>query len=119
VLCCAVVWCSAVCAEPFSLGKAAQRLPSTAFCLLYKLFTMKMTKKQMKATLNHPDSPYIRGVGFLFLRYGAEPKTLWDWFSPYLDDPQVFTPGGDKSNKKYVHVPVPQRTNGRSAWQHS
>ncbi len=52
------------------------------------------------ATLVHPDSPYIRGLGFLYLRYVAEPKTLWQWFSPYLDDPEEFTPGGDKTVKK-------------------
>ncbi len=52
------------------------------------------------ATLNHADSPYIRGIGFLYLRYVAEPKTLWEWFAPYLDDSQEFAPGGDKTVRK-------------------
>lgn len=34
--------------EPFSIGK--QRMPSTAFCILYKLFTMKLTVKQVKGS---------------------------------------------------------------------
>mgnify|MGYP004709396873 FL=1 len=38
------------------------RGPSTAFCLLYKFFTMKLTVKQMHGLLKHPDSPYIRAV---------------------------------------------------------
>uniref|UniRef100_A0A804PAG6 Pre-mRNA-splicing factor 38 n=1 Tax=Zea mays TaxID=4577 RepID=A0A804PAG6_MAIZE len=36
------------------------RGPSSAFCLLYKLFTMKLTVKQMHGLLKHQDSPYIR-----------------------------------------------------------
>ncbi|MFS7983896.1 putative pre-mRNA-splicing factor 38 [Helianthus anomalus] len=40
------------------------RGPSTAFCLLYKFFTMKLTVKQMHGILKRPDSPYIRAVSF-------------------------------------------------------
>ena len=28
-------------------------------------------------------------VGFLFLRYVADPKTLWGWVSPYIKDSEV------------------------------
>ncbi|XP_071913753.1 pre-mRNA splicing factor SR-like 1 isoform X6 [Coffea arabica] len=44
--------------EPWMTGNC--RGPSTAFCLLYKFFTMKLTVKQMHGLLKHPDSPYIR-----------------------------------------------------------
>mmetsp|Transcript_5408 Transcript_5408/g.8132 ORF Transcript_5408/g.8132 Transcript_5408/m.8132 type:complete len:398 (+) Transcript_5408:198-1391(+) len=40
----------------------------------------------MTLMLNHVDSPYIRCIGFLYLRYAAEPSTLWSWFEPYLHD---------------------------------
>lgn len=46
--------------EPWMTGNC--RGPSTAFCLLYKFFTMKLTSKQMHVLLDHPDSPYIRAV---------------------------------------------------------
>lgn len=46
--------------EPWMTGNC--RGPSTAFCLLYKFFTMKLTVKQMHGLLKHPDSPYIRAV---------------------------------------------------------
>jgi pre-mRNA-splicing factor 38B len=46
--------------EPWMTGNC--RGPSTAFCLLYKLFTMKLTVNQMHGLLKHPDSPYIRAV---------------------------------------------------------
>ena len=46
--------------EPWMTGNC--RGPSSAFCLLYKFFTMKLTVKQMHGLLKHPDSPYIRAV---------------------------------------------------------
>ncbi|KAK8635744.1 hypothetical protein V6N13_004465 [Hibiscus sabdariffa] len=77
--------------EPWMTGNC--RGPSTAFCLLYKFFTMKLTVKQMHGLLKHPDSPYIRAIGFLYLRYAADPKTLWTWFEPYIKDEEEFSPG--------------------------
>ena len=40
----------------------------------------------MTLMLDHVDSPYIRCVGFLFLRYVAPPSDLWGWYQPYLYD---------------------------------
>ncbi|CAN6358718.1 unnamed protein product [Urochloa humidicola] len=79
--------------EPWMTGNC--RGPSTAFCLLYKFFTMKLTVKQMHGLLKHPDSPYIRAIGFLYLRYVADPKTLWTWYEPYLRDDEEFSPGSN------------------------
>mmetsp|Transcript_21454 Transcript_21454/g.55757 ORF Transcript_21454/g.55757 Transcript_21454/m.55757 type:complete len:543 (-) Transcript_21454:126-1754(-) len=62
------------------------RVPSTAYCLLLKFFSMGLTEKQIVGLLDHTDSPYIRGVGFLYLRYACPPKRLWEFFSSYLDD---------------------------------
>lgn len=70
--------------EPFMHGNFNQ--PSTAFCLLYKLFTLKCTENQMVSLLGHKDSSYIRGIGFLYLRYTCPPKQLLDWFAPYIYD---------------------------------
>lgn len=79
--------------EPWMTGNC--RGPSTAFCLLYKFFTMKLTAKQMHGLLKHSDSPYIRAIGFLYLRYAADPKTLWNWFEPYIKDDEEFSPGSN------------------------
>ncbi|CAN6208798.1 unnamed protein product, partial [Urochloa humidicola] len=79
--------------EPWMTGNC--RGPSSAFCLLYKFFTMKLTVKQMHGLLKHPDSPYIRAIGFLYLRYVAEPKTLWSWYEPYIKDDEEFSPGSN------------------------
>lgn len=40
----------------------------------------------MKLMLDHKDSPYIRGIGFLYLRYACEPQQLWQYMEPYLYD---------------------------------
>lgn len=87
--------------EPWMTGNC--RGPSTSFCLLYKFFTMKLTVKQMHSLLKHPDSPYIRAVGFLYLRYVGDPKTLWGWYEPYVKDDEEFSPG---SNKKMTTMGV-------------
>jgi len=39
--------------------------------------------------LDHVDSPYIRVIGFLYLRYAADPTILFEWFQPYLYDEEV------------------------------
>ncbi|RKP11965.1 hypothetical protein BJ684DRAFT_21459 [Piptocephalis cylindrospora] len=31
-------------------------------------------------------SSYLRGMGFLYLRYANHPKYLWDWYFDYMDD---------------------------------
>ncbi|CAI5997082.1 unnamed protein product [Closterium sp. NIES-64] len=82
--------------EPWMTGNC--RGPSTAFCLLYKFFTMKLTVKQVQGLITHADSPYIRAVGFLYIRYMAEPKTLWGWCEPYIKDSEEFSPGTNGKN---------------------
>jgi hypothetical protein len=46
--------------EPWLAGNA--RGPSTAFCLLYRLFELKPTEEEVQATITHEDSVYIRAV---------------------------------------------------------
>jgi len=80
-------------------GVSAGGIVSSAYCLLYKLYTLKLTKKQVMSLINHCDSPYIRGLGFMFLRYTLPPGSLWDWFEPYLEDEEEIDvkAGGGKS----------------------
>nr|CAD7400680.1 unnamed protein product [Timema poppensis] len=69
-------------------GVGAGGIVSTAYCLLYKLFTLKLTRKQINGLITHPDSPYIRGLGFMYIRYTQPPADLWDWYDQYLEDPE-------------------------------
>ncbi|XP_023349552.1 pre-mRNA-splicing factor 38B [Eurytemora carolleeae] len=67
-------------------GVSAGGVVSSAFCLLFKLHCIKLTKKQAYALLNHCDSPYIRALGFMYLRFTLPPAEMWHWFEPYIDD---------------------------------
>ncbi|CAH1712481.1 unnamed protein product [Aphis gossypii] len=67
-------------------GVGAGGIVSTAFCLLYKLFTLKLTRKQVTGLITHCDSPYIRALGFMYIRYTQPPGDLWDWYESFLDD---------------------------------
>ncbi|CAH8476298.1 unnamed protein product [Heterobilharzia americana] len=69
-------------------GVGAGGIVSTAYCLLYKLFTLKLTRKQLKGLLDHPDSPYIRALGFMYIRYCIPPEDFWWWYAPYWGDPE-------------------------------
>ena len=101
------------------------RVSSHAFCLLFKLFTLKLTVKQIKGLLNHTDSPYIRAIGFLYLRYGVvvvvvcvclmadgvsgryvcPPTKIYDWFEPYFSDEEDIVPR-NKGKQMYVWLPL-------------
>ncbi|GLC44368.1 hypothetical protein PLESTB_000476900 [Pleodorina starrii] len=83
--------------EPWMSGNA--RGASSAFCLLHRLFTLKLIPKQIKDMLDHRDSPYIRAVGFLYLRYVADPKTLWSWCASYVKDQEMFAPSGPEQKE--------------------
>jgi pre-mRNA-splicing factor 38B len=52
--------------EPWLAGNA--RGPSTAFCLLHRLFVLKPTEEQVRATITHEDSVYIRAVSAAAVR---------------------------------------------------
>jgi pre-mRNA-splicing factor 38B len=73
--------------QVFQVGKQ----PSTAFCLLLRLLTLRMTSHQLDAMLKHPDSPYIRAIGFLYLRFVGLPDQMYGWIEPYLQDSEEFT----------------------------
>ncbi|XP_063704723.1 pre-mRNA-splicing factor 38B-like isoform X2 [Culicoides brevitarsis] len=67
-------------------GVGAGGIVSSAYCLLYKLYTLKLTRKQVNGLMNHTDSPYIRGLGFMYIRYTQPPGDLFDWYADYLQD---------------------------------
>ncbi|KAF7661778.1 hypothetical protein LDENG_00254340 [Lucifuga dentata] len=67
-------------------GVGTGGIVSTAFCLLYKLFTLKLTRKQLMGLITHTDSPYIRALGFMYIRYTQPPADLIDWYDGFLDD---------------------------------
>jgi len=82
--------------QPFS--SPMDKTPSTAFCLLLRLLTLRMTDHQMELTLKHPDSPYIRAIGFLYLRFAGPPDQILHWIEPYLFDHEpIQVEGGQRA----------------------
>ncbi|CAL1579785.1 unnamed protein product [Knipowitschia caucasica] len=67
-------------------GVGTGGIVSTAFCLLYKLFTLKLTRKQLMGLITHSDSPYIRALGFMYIRYTQPPADLIEWYDGFMDD---------------------------------
>jgi pre-mRNA-splicing factor 38B len=76
------------------------RTPSTAFCLLLRLLLVRLTRAELHDTLSHPDSPYIRGIGFLYVRYAVPPESVLEWISPYLLDDEEVRVGSGRGGGK-------------------
>jgi pre-mRNA-splicing factor 38B len=53
--------------EPWMSGNI--RGPSSAFCLLYRLFELKLTEEQIQDTITCKDSVYIRAVRPLVVHF--------------------------------------------------
>ncbi|KAF9102556.1 PRP38 pre-mRNA processing factor 38 domain-containing protein B [Mortierella sp. AM989] len=70
--------------EPFLKGNT----PSTAWVIMYKFWTLPLTVRQIENLIDHPHSVYLRGIGFLYLRFVCKPDQLWDWLGGYLEDDQ-------------------------------
>ena len=81
--------------EPWAATEV--RSPSSAYCLLLKLFHLRLTEPQVRALLDHGDSTYIRALGALYVRYACPPEQLWRWLGDYADDLEEFAPGLDKT----------------------
>ncbi|KAI7885263.1 PRP38-domain-containing protein [Lichtheimia hyalospora FSU 10163] len=76
---------------------------STAFCCLFKFWTLRLTVKQLENLIDHRDSPYIRAIGFLYLRYVCAPAELWEWLSYYLEDEEeIELSGGPRPQKSTI-----------------
>ena len=72
--------------------------PSTGYMLLFKYFTLQLTNSQIKRLITHADSPYIRALGFLYLRYVCDPKQLFSWYEPYVHDSESFSEEGNSQS---------------------
>ena len=41
------------------------------------------------------ENAYVRGIGFLYIRFAISPRELWKFYAPYFDDNTSFVPFGD------------------------
>jgi pre-mRNA-splicing factor 38B len=68
------------------LFAGGSQMPSTGFCLLLRLLILRCSANQVTLLLEHRDSPYIRAIGFLYLRYACDPSHVFKWIEPFLYD---------------------------------
>jgi len=61
--------------EPVTRNKT----PSHAFCLLYRLMQLKLSEESLNRLLNH-GNPFIKGIGYLYVRFLVPSKKLWMWY---------------------------------------
>mmetsp|Transcript_35772 Transcript_35772/g.93587 ORF Transcript_35772/g.93587 Transcript_35772/m.93587 type:complete len:393 (+) Transcript_35772:84-1262(+) len=72
-------------------GVGTQGRPTTAFALLAKMFTLQLTGAQIRTLIEHSDSPYIRAIGFLYIRFCCKADDLWKWMGKYVLDDEPIT----------------------------
>lgn len=84
--------------KPVAVGlEATARSASVAFCLLWRLFELRPTETQLREMVVHEDSPFIRAVAALFVRYGLPADSFLTWLGPLLQDEEEFTPTAAKA----------------------
>ncbi|KAH8053140.1 hypothetical protein JL722_9806 [Aureococcus anophagefferens] len=88
--------------EPWQRGTS--RTPSTAFCIVMRLFQLNLHEGHVRALLDQRDAPWVRCVGFLYLRYVCPPGDLWKWCEDVLldDGAAPVEPRGDVSLSQWL-----------------
>jgi len=79
--------------EPYMTNSTT--IPSALFCCLYRLFTLGLDGDQLRALINSSVSPFVRCIGFLFVRFGLAPDMLWPWLGEYVLDDEELRPSKD------------------------
>lgn len=79
--------------EPYNMNSST--VPSALFCCLYRMLTMGLDKRRLQRLLDSHDSPFVRCIGFLFVRFALDPGQLWTWLGEYVLDDEEFHPTKD------------------------
>lgn len=76
-------------------------VPSTFYCCLYGIMLLNPGTEDIIQLLNH-SNVYVKITGIIYLRYMAEPKYLWEYLLPFLNDKTEFYP--QVNHKKIITV---------------
>lgn len=87
------IWQFSDSVEPYMQNSAT--IPSALFCCLYRLLSLGLDGRQLRRLIDSVESPFIRCVGFLFVRFGLDPSQLWPWLGEYVLDEEEFRPAKD------------------------
>lgn len=80
--------------------QAGSNVPSSMFCVLYRLFTVRLTFVQMTSLITPTPghSPYLRCLGALYIRYTSPPEEIWKLLGSLIDDTQQFIPTNSEND---------------------
>jgi len=67
-------------------------MPTPFLCIVHRLFVIGLNGEQMLQLLESTESPFIRCLGFIYLRFGLHPDRLWSWLGEYVLDDEEFQP---------------------------
>eukprot|EP00668_Euglena_longa_P044308 GGOE01058915.1.p1 GENE.GGOE01058915.1~~GGOE01058915.1.p1 ORF type:complete len:496 (-),score=91.83 GGOE01058915.1:359-1846(-) len=76
--------------------------PSPAWCLMYKLHTLRVTKDQVEGMLGHAN-PCVRCMALVYLRLVLPPIHLWEYFEDHVNDQEELLLT-DKPNVRFTKV---------------
>jgi hypothetical protein len=65
--------------------------PSALWCVLWKCFKLRLTRRQVESLLRSQQSPYLRALGLLYVRFCALPDTQWELYDSMLYDDDEIT----------------------------
>lgn len=100
--------------------------PSCFMCCAYRLYTLALPEEDLRRITDNQESPLVRCVAFLFIRYAAPAEDLWDKLEEFiLDDEPIFVKDGSQGYKisigqyiedlllkdKYLSTPLPRIPN--------
>jgi pre-mRNA-splicing factor 38B len=73
--------------------------PSALWCVLWKCFKLRLTRRQVESLLRSQQSPYLRALGLLYIRFCALPDTQWELYDSMLFDDEEVTLTAVTKNK--------------------
>jgi len=66
--------------------------PSPLFCILFRLCELGMDGGRLWTLVDSVRNPFIRCIGFLFVRFALSPDKLCSWLVDYINDDEKFWP---------------------------
>jgi len=108
--------------EPYTTSTVDSITPSALFCCLYRFLTVKLDSSQLCRLVENTKSPYVRCVGFLYIRFGLAPEQLWPWLAEFVLDTEHLQLSKDSDahttigeyveslliEDKYYSIPLPR-----------
>lgn len=69
----------------YNQGGGSPTIPSCFICQVYRLFTLPNAEEDLQIIVN-TDSPFVRCVGFVYVRFVFEPTQFWGMLEEHLFD---------------------------------